>query len=68
LSFFSILQSSLDQTFEITIKKGWNSISIPYETFSVVKIDKDIYPEGYVYDTATSSCKVVSLWENLGIL
>jgi len=62
LSFFLILPSSLAEIFEITLHKGWNAISIPYENFIVVKIDKDIYPDGYVYETGTSSYRVVSLY------
>jgi hypothetical protein len=30
--------------------QGWNSISIPYETFNIVRIEGKVNPIAYVYD------------------
>jgi hypothetical protein len=62
LLFSLLLPFSLAENFEITLHKGWNAISIPYETFSIVRIDKDIYPEGYVYEAGIGSYRVLSLY------
>jgi len=52
---------SLGEKFEITLHKGWNAISIPYETFAIVSIDREVYPTGYVYEATTNNYKPVIL-------
>jgi len=55
LSFFLILPYSFAETFEITLHKGWNAISIPYKEFKIIKIEGKIYPQVYIYEPFINS-------------
>jgi hypothetical protein len=59
--FLLILPPSLAETFEINLKKGWNSISIPYETFNIVRIEGKVHPIAYVYDPEKNAYNQITL-------
>jgi hypothetical protein len=42
-----LLPASFEEVFDIALKKGWNSVSIPYETFNIVRIEGKVNPIAY---------------------
>jgi hypothetical protein len=49
------------ERFEITLKKGWNSVSIPCESFYVVSVDKNIYQGAFIYNINTANYEFLDI-------
>jgi hypothetical protein len=61
-SLFSFqIASSENENYVITLKKGWNMVSIPYETFKILKIDEGISSIAFIYNFDKGSYEKVDL-------
>jgi hypothetical protein len=56
-----IFTPSFGEKFEIILRQGWNAISIPYETFVVQRVDREIYPTGFIYNPVTNNYNPIQL-------
>jgi hypothetical protein len=72
-SLFSFqIANSENENYVITLKKGWNMVSIPYESFKILKIDEGISTIAFIYnfdkgnyekvDLSSLSSQVGAIW------